>query len=218
VGHAASWRKTVGLIATLYRSGLFDRNGTAAADGRPISGLSYQEMVRPGRVLIFDLQGVEAPPHRNLAISDLLRGVMEAQDALYAAAPAEAKPKTAIIIEEAHEFVSAERIKQMPTLYAQIQRIARRGRKRWLGLIFATQFPQHLPNELFTLANTRILLRLGDEPTIHRLKNSVGGVPDNLWGRLKHLPTGQAIVSAHGIEPAMIVALEPGRCRLRMVD
>ena len=57
-----------------------------------------------------------------------------------------------------------------------------------------------------------------DEPTITRLKHSVGGVPENLWGRLKNLPTGQAIVSAHGIDPALIVALEPGRCQLRMVD
>jgi hypothetical protein len=175
-------------------------------------------MLAPGRVLIFDMQGLDSPQHRNLTISDLLRGITDAQEELYAAAPADNKPKTAIIIEEAHEFVSAERIKQMPTLFNQIQRIARRGRKRWLGLIFATQFPQHLPGELFTLCNNRILLRLGDEPTITRLKHSVGGVSESLWTRLKNLPTGQAIVSAHGIEPAMLVALDPGRCKLQMVD
>jgi hypothetical protein len=217
-GNIASWRKTVGLIATLYRSGLFDQNGTAAADGRSITSLNYRDMVRPGRVLVFDMRGVDAPQHRNLAIADLLRGVMDAQDELYAAAPADRKPKMAIIIEEAHEFVSGNRIKQMPTLYAQIERIARRGRKRWLGLVFATQFPQHLPSELFTLCNNRILLSLGDEPTIQRLRHSVGGVPEPLWDRLKHLPPGQAIVSAQGIEPARIVGLEPGRCRLQLVD
>jgi hypothetical protein len=68
------------------------------------------------------------------------------------------------------------------------------------------------------MCNNRVLLRLGDEPTIHKLKNSVGGVPEGLWGRLKNLPTGQAIVSAHGIEPAQVVGLEPGTCKLRMVD
>src|SRR5205823_3083690 len=171
-----------------------------------------------GRVLLFDLAGLDAPAHRNLAISDVLRGVMDAQDALYEQAPADKKPKTVIVIEEAHEFVSAGRVKQMPTLFEQIQRIARRGRKRWLGLVFATQFPQHLPAELFSLCNNRILLRLADEPTITRLKHSVGGVSESLWTRLKNLPTGQAIVSAHGIEPAMLVALDPGRCKLQMVD
>ena len=61
-------------------------------------------------------------------------------------------------------------------------------------------------------------MRLGDEPTLRKLERSVGGVPEDLWPRLKNLPTGQAIVSAHGIEPALIVNLDPGRCKLRMVD
>jgi hypothetical protein len=217
--HVGSWRKTVSLIAGLYRSGLFDRSGrTASRDGRAITSLDYTKMVGPGRVLLFDMAGLDAPAHRNLAIADVLRGVMEAQDRLYEAAPTGEKPKTVIVIEEAHEFVSAERTRQMPTLFAQIERIARRGRKRWLGLVFATQFPQHLPAELFTLCNTRILLRLGDEPTVNRLRHSVGGVSEGLWERLKNLPTGQAIVSAHGIDPALIVSLEPGRCKLRLVD
>ena len=84
--------------------------------------------------------------------------------------------------------------------------------------MFATQFPQHLPDELFTLCNNRILMKLGDEQTIRRLKNSVGGVPENLWSRLRNLPTGQAILSAHGIDPALLVSLRPGRCKLSMVD
>jgi hypothetical protein len=212
-----SWRKTVRLSAALYRTGLFDRTGSGP-DGKKIESLHYEKMVAPGRVLIFDLAGLESPAHRNLAISDLLRGVIEAQDRLYAAAPADKKPKTVVVIEEAHEFVSAERVSQMPAVFGQIQRIARRGRKRWLGLVFATQFPQHLPGELFTLCNNRVLMRLGDEPTLRKLQHSVGGVPENLWPRLKNLPTGQAIVSAHGIEPALIVSLDPGRCLLRMVD
>jgi hypothetical protein len=219
LGHAGSWRKTVSLIGALHRSGLFDRSGIVAPrDGQKITSLDYRKMLGPGRVLLFDLAGLDAPSHRNMAITDVLRGVMEAQDALYEAAPADRKPKTVIVIEEAHEFVSASRVKQMPTLFEQIQRIARRGRKRWLGLVFATQFPQHLPGELFSLCNNRVLLRLGDEPAIARLKHSVGGVPESLWSRLKNLPTGQAIVSAQGIDPAMIVALDPARCKLRMVD
>ena len=43
------------------------------------------KMIAPGRVLIFDLQGLDSPQHRNLAISDVLRGVTETQEQLYAA-------------------------------------------------------------------------------------------------------------------------------------
>jgi hypothetical protein len=109
---------------------------------------------------------------------------MEAQDALYAAAEPGHKPKTVILIEEAHEFVSAGRVRQMPTLFEQIQRIARRGRKRWLGLVFATQFPQHLPAEPFTLCNNHVLLPLGDGPTIHKV-GGLGAGLDRQRGRLK---------------------------------
>lgn len=216
--NVASWRKTVRLVGGLYRTGLFDRGGATAKDGRKIEALDYGKMLAPSRVLTFDLAGLDSPAHRNLAIADVLRGVIAAQDALYEAAPAEKKPKTVVVIEEAHEFVSGERVGQMPAVFGQIQRIARRGRKRWLGLVFATQFPQHLPGELFTLCNNRVLMRLGDEPTLRKLQHSVGGVPEGLWPRLKNLPTGQAIVSAHGLDPALIVALDPGRCQLRMVD
>jgi hypothetical protein len=240
--HLGSWRKTLGMIGALYRSKLFDRENqeprdgkktsvapapksqthiskdVEASDGKKITTLNYQKMIAPGHVVILDMHGLESPQHRNLAISELLRGVLEAQDALYTKAPPDKKPKTVIIIEEAHEFLSGRRLQQMPALSEQIHRIARRGRKRWLGLTFVTQFPQHLPDELFTLCNNRILLKLGDEETIRRLKHSVGGVPDNLWSRLRNLPPGQAIVSAQGFDPALLVSLKPGRCKLLMVD
>jgi hypothetical protein len=82
-GHGPSWRKTVSLLAGLYRTGLFDRHGKKGPDGLEIKSIVYRDMLAPGRVLIFDIHGVDSPQHRNLAISDLLRGVMEAQDQLY---------------------------------------------------------------------------------------------------------------------------------------
>jgi hypothetical protein len=214
----ASWRKTQGLLGKLYRSRLFDRHDTKAADGRKITSLDYLRMIKPGHVVIFDVAAIDNPTHRNLAIADVLRGVAAAQDQLYEAAEPGKKPKTVIIIEEAHEFVGAGRAKQLPMVMEQLQRIARRGRKRWLGLTFASQFPGHLPNELYSLCNNKVLLKIADEPTLTQLKKSVGGVPESLWGRLKHLPSGQAIVSAQGIDPALLVQLEPGRAKLQMVD
>lgn len=213
-----SWRKTISLIASLYKSKLFDQDGRIAEDEKKISSLNYCKMLKPGNVVVLDIHGLESPEHRNLAISELLRGVMDAQDTLYRKAPSDKKPKTVVIVEEAHEFLSGRRLQQMPLLSEQIHRIARRGRKRWLGLLFASQFPQHLPDELFTLCNNRVLMKMGDEQTIRRLKNSIGGVADNLWGQLRNLPSGRAVVSAQGFDPALLVALRPGRCKLLMVD
>jgi hypothetical protein len=80
---------------------------------------------------------------RNLAIAEILRGISEQQQLLYEAAErnSTAHPRTNVIIEEAHEFLSAKRVDRMPTLRDQLTRIAKRGRKRYLGLTFVTQSP-----------------------------------------------------------------------------
>jgi len=86
-------------------------------------------------------------------------------------APSVAPPARALlVIEEAHEFLSAERIEKLDVLFRQVATIAKRGRKRWLGLIFVTQLPQHLPDEVLGLINNLILHRLNDTQVINRLK------------------------------------------------
>jgi DNA helicase HerA-like ATPase len=110
----------------------------------------------------------------NLVIADLLMGVMDAQDEAYdvyeraqregheATRPA----RVLVIVEEAHEFLSAGRRESMEHLLEQVSRIARRGRKRWLGLVFVTQLPQHLPSELFGLVNSYVLHKIADPQVV----------------------------------------------------
>ena len=64
----------------------------------------------------------------NLVIADLLRGVQDEQEKAYrayekalASSPtAVAPPRVLIIIEEAHEFLSAERVDRMQILFEQV--------------------------------------------------------------------------------------------------
>jgi hypothetical protein len=139
--HINSWRALQGKLGRLRRLRVFD--------SREVSGLPYTRMAQPGIVSIIDLSGTDAPEVKNLAIAELLRGVQDYQEGMARQAEREGTPLTPVMvfIEEAHEFLSAERIRQMPVLFGQVQRIARRGRKRWLGLVFVTQLPQHLPDQ-----------------------------------------------------------------------
>ena len=98
------------------------------------------------------------------------------------------------MIEEAHEFLSDERIDKMPVLFQQVARIAKRGRKRWLGLCFVTQLPAHLPKQVLGLCNSFILHKLTDPQVVATLRRTVGGVDDGLWDRLPGLAPGQAVV------------------------
>lgn len=123
-----------------------------------------------------------------------------------------------VFIEEAHEFLSRDRISRMPVLYQQVARIARRGRKRWLGLAFITQLPQHLPDEVFGLVNNFILHKIGDATVVNRLKLTVPGIDASLWKRLPGLAPGQAIVSVTGMTRPLLVAVDPAPAKLRMVE
>lgn len=212
----SSWRKVQGSLSRLLRLGIFD------SDAPP----DYEAMTAPGRVTVIDLNDTDSPQVNNLVISEILRGLHAQQDDNYKDYEAQVKAgrtgaqmkKVVVIIEEAHEFLSADRIRQMDTLFKQVARIARRGRKRWLGLVFVTQLPQHLPDEVLGLINNYILHKIADANVISRLKRSIGGVDDGLWQRLPNLAPGQAIVSAASLARPLLVAIDPTPCKLRMID
>ena len=210
-GHVWSWRKVQGSLSRILRLNIFD-NGRV---GPP----NYTEMTAPGRVTVIDLSDTDSPQVNNLVISEILRGLHEQQDQNYKASErGENMRKVVIVVEEAHEFLSAERIKQMPVLFQQVARIARRGRKRWLGLAFITQLPQHLPDEVLGLINNYVLHKIGDANVISRLKRSIGGIDDGLWNRLPNLAAGQAIVSTTSMARPLLVAIDPTVCKLRMIE
>ena len=123
-----------------------------------------------------------------------------------------------IIIDEAHEFLSAERIQQMPILYQQVARIARRGRKRWLGLAFVTQLPQHLPDEVLGLINNFILHKISDSGVVDRLRKSISGIDKSQWGMLPVLAPGQALVSLTSMARPLLVSVDPTPSKLLYVE
>ena len=210
--HVPSWRALMGRIGRLKRLGIFD-----AANAKP---LDYSKMLQPGRVSILDLSDTESPQINNLVIAALLRGVQEQQEISYQAAVKAKRPPTPalVFIEEAHEFLSAQRIKKMEVLFQQVARIARRGRKRWLGLVFITQLPQHLPDEVLGLVNNWILHKVGDAGVVNRLRRAIGGIHESLWQHLPSLAPGQAVVSFTTLARPLLVSVDPSPAKLLMVD
>lgn len=157
---------------------------------------------------------------RNLVIAELLRGVQAQQELSYRAAVVEGRQPTPtlVLIEEAHEFLSAQRIQKMEVLFQQVARIARRGRKRWLGLVFVTQLPQHLPDEVLGLINNWVLHKIGDASVVNRLRRSIGGISDVLWRNIPSLAPGQAIISFTSLARPLQISVDPSPCKLLMVE
>ena len=207
-----SWKALLGKLWRLQRTGVFDN-----MKAQP---MPFGQLIQPGSVSIVDLSDTDSTIINNLVISNVLRGIQLQQEEAYTkAAELQQEPTPVmIIIEEAHEFLSRDRIAKMENLFEQVARIARRGRKRWIGLMFVTQLPQHLPDEVLGLINNFILHKITDVNVVSRLKRSIGGIDEGLWNRLPNLAPGQAIVSMTSMTRPLLVAINPTPCKLRMIE
>lgn len=206
----ASWKKVSSLLWRLHRLAIFDNRNAPKLDMRA--------MLQPGRVNIIDLYDLDSPLLRNLAIAQILRQLQDAQDANYVAATSQGNIPTPVnvIIEEAHEFLSSARIRQMPILYQQLAKIAKRGRKRWLGLTFVTQLPQNLPDEVLALINSWILHKIQDESVVNRLRKTIPSIDPSLWRMIASLRAGQAVVQLAHMSRPMLTQINPSPFRLRL--
>ena len=213
-GNVISWRAVLGRLARLNRLKVFhDDSGP-----KPVT---YRDLLKPGQLSVIDLSDSGYSELNNLVIADLLHGVQESQDALYEKfekGGAEKPPRVLIVIEEAHEFLSEERIDRTPILFEQVARIAKRGRKRWLGLCFVTQLPAHLPKQVLGLCNSFLLHKLTDPHVVSLLRRTVGGVDDGLWERLPGLAPGQALASFPHLTRPLLVSVDPAQSQLRMTE
>jgi uncharacterized protein len=218
-GNAISWRAVLGRLARLNRMKVFH-------DERGPGPMTYSNLLRPSSLSVIDLSDSGFSELNNLVIADILRGVQDEQEKSYATfEAAKAKgdnatdpPRVLIVIEEAHEFLSEERINKTPVLFEQVARIAKRGRKRWLSLCFVTQLPAHLPKQVLGLCNSFVLHKLQDPQVVTLLKRTVGGVDEGLWDRLPNLAPGQAVVSFPHFARPLLVSIDPSQAKLRLTE
>lgn len=210
--HESSWRALMSRLWTIHRLAVFDNPRAKPLD--------YATLLTPGRVSIIDLSDTDSPHLNNLVIAGVLRGVQRAQEAAVETARQQKQKPTPVvlIIEEAHEFLSKERIDQMRSLFQQVARIAKRGRKRWLGLVFVTQFPQHLPEEVLGLLNNWVLHKIADAGVVDRLRKSISGLDKAQWGMVPGLAQGQAVVSLSSMTRPLLVSIDPTPCHLRLTE
>lgn len=214
-GSVVSWHALQGRLSRLNRLRVFFDE---TQDG--VRPLKYAGLIRPGSLSVIDLSDTSMGELNNLAIADVLRGLQEAQDEACEKAEQEKAPPTPvlIVVEEAHEFLSEERVNKTPVLFEQVAKIAKRGRKRWLGLCFVTQLPGHLPKQVLGLCNSFVLHKLQDPHVVSLLKRTVGGVDEGLWDRLPNLAAGQAVVSFPHFSRPLLVSIDPSQAKLKMSE
>jgi len=187
----------------LNRARIFDQKGVAE--------LPVLNLLKPRRVNVIDVSGCDEDV-KNIVIAWLLDKVFRQK-----LREPEKTPKTLVLIEEAHTFVSRENRERMLATLDMVKTIARRGRKRWLCLGFISQQPSHLPNEIFELCNTRIIHSIKSEYNLQALKSTGGDIIEEVWNQIPGLGVGQAIISSPQYNHAIQVDIRPAKTKRELV-
>jgi DNA helicase HerA-like ATPase len=183
---------------------------SGAFDATNMSSLDAARLMKPGRVSVFDVS-MANDIVKNLVTADLLRKVFAWKIARVDL------PPTLLVIEEAHSFISKEKVQTMQATMQMLRNVARRGRKRWLSMAFVSQQPGHLPPEIFELCNTRIVHTLRSSHNLEALMTTAGDVGKETWARCPLLGQGEAIVTSPQLNRPVVVSVRPAMTRRKFV-
>ena len=189
-------------LQLLIHAGAFDQAGRR--------GLDPATMLQPGRVNVIDVS-VANDTVKNLVTADLIRKAFAWKTSRQDAPPA------LIVIEEAHSFMSREKVQTMQATLHMLRNVTRRGRKHWLSLAFVSQQPGHLPPEIFELCNTRLVHTLRSMHNLDALMATTSDVTGELWASCPLLGTGEAILSTPQLKRSVVVSMRPAASRRRFV-
>ncbi len=189
-----------GKLGRLMHAKTFDEPGKPALD--------VSKLMSAGRVSILDVSAASEVV-QNLITADVLR-----KSFAYKMLHDEAPPAL-VVIEEAHSFISKDRLESLHATLGMLRMVARRGRKRWLSLAFVSQQPGHLPQEVFELTNTRIVHNLRSQNNLDALRATAGDVAQGLWDHCPLLGAGEALVSSPQMRRAAVARIRPASSRRR---
>jgi DNA helicase HerA-like ATPase len=199
------------LFYTLGRSGMLDWTPT---ENTPY--LDVNELLVSGRVSVFDVSETD-DRSRNIAIAYILQSLFNkvTETAVGETIPDTdvPRPKTLLVLEEVHTFVSKQSVDKMKSVLDSLQTISRRGRKRWLSLALVSQQPGHVPEELFELANTRFIHQLKSAMNIAPVKQTTGQVHEALWSIIPALGPGQCLLTGRTFRNPLLMNVRPAKSK-----
>jgi len=194
-------------LSLAYRSGILD----AKRAGEIFDKIPIQDFCLPGKISVIDVSE-SSDIVRNVCIAHLLKEIFDYKTRFTESAP------IIIFMEEIHTFLSKAKRKTMTATLTMLTEMARKGRKRGIGLGLVSQQPALVPSELIELCNTRFMHRISSEANIQTLRNSSGNVPDSLWALLPSLGNGEVLISSPMFYHAVVAQIRPNVSRRLRVE
>src|SRR5690606_15808179 len=180
-------------LVHLGRSDVLDWNAT-----QHIPELPVDDLLVPGRLSVLDVAEAD-DRSRNIAIAYMLQALFERIVATPIGEPmpnGRPRPPLLVVVEEVHTFVSRATAHRMRAVLDNLQVISRRGRKRWMALALVSQQPNHVPDELFELANTRFIHQTKPLSNLEPLRQTTGTVEEVPRAAVPALGRGRALRTA----------------------
>lgn len=199
----------------LGRTGMLDWNETADVPELPTA-----DLLVGGRLSVLDVAETD-DRSRNLAIAYVLQGLFEHVITTPRGEPMPSgrpRPPLLVVIEEVHTFVSRAAAPRMRAVLDNLQTISRRGRKRWMALALVSQQPNHVPNEIFELTNTRFIHQLKSLANLDPVKETTGSVDESLWVNVPALAPGRALLTGAAFPKPLFVDIRPARSRRMLTE
>jgi DNA helicase HerA-like ATPase len=194
-------------LTMAQRAGILDSHRA----GEVFDRLRPEDICSAGKISVIDVNE-SSDVVRNICIAHILKEIFN-----YKTRSLEAPP-ILIFMEEIHTFLSKAKTRTMMATLTMLTEMARKGRKRGIGLGLVSQQPALVPSELIELCNTRFMHRISSEANLKVLRNSTGNVPDSLWDLLPSLGNGEALVSSPRYYHAIIAQLRPNMSKRLRVE
>ena len=192
----------------LGRTGMLDWNDTASVPDLPV-----EDLLVGGRLSVLDVAET-TDRSRNLAIAYVLQGLFDLVLATPRGEPmpsGQPRPPLLVVLEEVHTFVARAAAERMRAVLDNLQTISRRGRKRWMALALVSQQPNHVPDEIFELTNTRFIHQLKSLANLDPVKETTGSVDESLWETVPALAPGRALLTGSAFSRPLFVDIRPAR-------
>lgn len=194
----------------LGRSNMLDWKGSKGVRELPVD-----DLLVGGRLSILDVSETD-DRSRNIAIAYMLQELFQRVITIpkgYVMSNGVRRPPLLVIIEEVHTFVSRAAAPKMRAVLDNMQTISRRGRKRWMSLALVSQQPNHVPNEIFELANTRYIHQIKSPTNLDPVKRSTAGVDESLWSNIPMMGPGQCLLGGAVFKNPLFLNVRPSQSR-----
>ncbi len=196
----------------LERSNMLDGKDTTTVQELPIN-----ELLSGGRLSVLDVSETD-DRSRNLAIAYVLQELFKQVITIPKGSPmasGKPRPPLLVVIEEVHTFVSRAAAPKMRAVLDSLQIISRRGRKRWMALSLVSQQPNHVPNEIFELCNTRFIHQIKSPNNLDPVRKSTAGVEETIWSSIPAMGPGQCLLAGSVFKNPLFLTVRPSQS-LRM--